>query len=198
MRLLLLTATIMIFSCGTNSEADKIGDEYYEKFKEEIGTDSLSAFAKSDAEMVTQFSTDSDKVREAKSWIDKFDKEMETYKVNKVEHHAKDMNFLHSIFSVKEILRTDIGCNRYNADYLINPKTQNKDSLLKAMKTFTDSVFSIIPIDKSCTTPLKCILALYTSKKEFDANTWLVLGRRLAGNSAEVEYSYWKDLPKTE
>jgi hypothetical protein len=186
-----LFSTLFLTACSNQSEADKLGDQYYTKFKDAIAKDSLSAFASSDAQNVLVYSSDSSKVREARAWLKKLNGYLQQYDDSSRRNAEKNSIFLSHTFKVLKILEAEPGCNRLTARYLVSAKTYNKDSILEAMKIFTDSVFSSIRYDATCGKK-KCILTIFDNVSDFKSNSWLALGTRLMGEEAKVQYSYFR------
>ena len=67
----ILLLPLLYISCKTKEE--KTADEFYNNFKQEISSDSLSVLAKMDAEYVANFHYDNEKKKEAQGWLNKYE-----------------------------------------------------------------------------------------------------------------------------
>jgi hypothetical protein len=104
------------------------------------------------------------------------------------EKTAKENSaFVARIFSVTETIESDPGCNRLTARYIVEVKKHNEDSIMKAMKIFTDSVFLSLTNYKGCS-PRKCVLSIFESPKLFRENNWLALGTRFNEEDSKITY----------
>jgi hypothetical protein len=185
----LLLLTVLIFSC--KSQDQKTADEFYEKFKTEITNDSLSVFAKSNAEYVADFHYDPVKKEEAKNWLSKMDNHMKSLDKELENKKMADKQFLARNLKLSKTLHKDEHCNFLQQHILVDTYTNNKDSLTEAVKILTDSIWSSIPFDNDCIKNIRCGVYLYKKSKDFELNggrLWFVMGTRITGESVKVSF----------
>jgi hypothetical protein len=188
-KIYLLLFTVLIISC--KSKDQRTADEYYDKFKTEIEKDSLSIFAKSDAQYVADFHYDPTKKEEAKIWLSKMDNYMKSVDKELKNEKIADQQFLARNLKLKKTLYKEEHCNFLQQHVLVDTYNDNKDTLTQAVKILTDSIWSSIPFDNNCIKNIRCGVYLYKKSKDFELNgarMWFVMGTRITGQSSKVSF----------
>jgi hypothetical protein len=195
-KIYLLLLTVFFISCQTkeqkeNDQYNKTVDEYYDKFKTEIASDSLSMFAENDAEYVAQFHYDSLKKQEAKVWLVKYNNYIKSIDENIKNEKANDQAFLARNLKLSKTLHKDEQCNFLQQHILVSTYTDNKDTLTKAVKILTDSIWSSIPFSNECVKNIRCGVYLYKKGKDFELNgwrKWFVMATKITGEDVTVRF----------
>ena len=181
--------TVVFFSC--QSKEQKTADEYYDKFKAEIASDSLSVFAKSDAEYVADFHYDSLKQKEARQWLSKYDNYMKSIDEDIRNKKEDDQAFLTRNLKLAKTLHKEEHCNFLQQHILVATYTDNKDTLTKAVKILTDSIWNSIPFSNDCVKNVRCGVYLYKKAKDFELKgwrQWFVMGTKITGEEVTVRH----------
>lgn len=180
-----------VFSISCKTQEQKTADEYYDKFKAEITEDSLSVFAKNDAQFVVDFHYDSSKQKEAKEWLSKMDNYMKSIDEEVKNKKVDEQLFLARNLKLSKTLHKDEQCNFLQQHILVDTYSDNKDTLTKAVKILTDSVWNTIPFSNDCVKNIRCGVYLYEKSKNFELNgwrKWFVMGTKITGEEVTVRF----------
>jgi hypothetical protein len=185
----LFLLTIFLISC--KSEEQKTADKHYDKFKAEISKDSLSIFAQPDAEYVANFHYDNTKQNEAREWLTKYDNYMKSIDETIKNKKTGDQIFLARAMKFSKTLDQVQRCNFLQQHILVDSYPENKDTLIKAVKILTDSIWNTIPFSNECVKNIRCGIYLYKKSKDFEKNgwrQWFVMATKITGEDVTVGF----------
>lgn len=166
--LLFLFSILIMTSCDSRNENEKLTDNQYKKFKEEISDDSLNVIAKIYAEYVVDFHYDLDKQNEARVWLSKYNNYMDKIKhESKLEEDEKRKR-IESFGGVEEIKHEMRACNNHVFSYIVNKVITDSAQIAFVVKYLADKKFQASKKGPDCDYPLKCSVFLYDSISEFD------------------------------
>ena len=184
-----LTLSLLLISC--KSEFQKGVDEKYESFKSQIEKDSMDPFATIDASFIAENSDDINKKNEAMDWLKKneaFYKRVDSSEKIKLK---EDRIFMNKNISIIQKLNEKADCKYLVQHLLLGNFVKDRDTLAKAIKIFTDSIWLSIPYDSTCTGNVRCAIYFYKKKKDFNlngSNYWFGIGERVTGEESKVHF----------
>ncbi len=184
-----LLLTVLIFSC--KSKDQQTDDDVYDRFKAEITEDSLNILAKSDAQFVADYHYDVSKQKEAKEWLSKLDSYIKVEDEKIKNDKIADQLFLSRNLKIVKTFHKDEECNFLQQHILVSSYSDNKDTLTKAVKILTDSIWSSIPFSNNCIKNVRCGVYLYKKAKDFELNgwrNWFIMATKISDGEAEVRF----------